>query len=98
MWGDVGGCGGVREQRKEGTTGGGGGAPGLHLPLREVQVHSDLVSPEPGQVVMVSKLGLKLPKLLLGEGCPLLSSLAAAIRLPSALWVVWGESIPKRKM
>ena len=91
MWG------GAREQRKEGTAGG-GGAPGLHLPLREVQVHSDLVSPEPGQVVMVSKLGLKLPKLLLGEGCPLLSSLVAAIRLPSALWVVWGESIPKRKM
>lgn len=75
-----------------------GGPRGPHLPLGEVQVHSDLVSPEPGQVVMVGELGLQLPQLLLGEGGPLLASLAAALRLPPALLVVWGENIPNRKM
>lgn len=73
------------------------GPLGTHLPLGEVQVHGDLVSPEPGQIVMVSKLSLQLPQLLLGEGCPLLAGLAATLRFSSVLLVVWGEGAPNRK-
>lgn len=68
-----------------------------YLPLREVQVHGDLISPEPGQIIMVSKLGLQLPQLLLGEGCPLLAGLAATLRFPSVLLVVWGREDPKQE-
>lgn len=46
---------------------------------------------------MVSELGLQLPQLLLGEGCPLLPGLAAAFRLPSVLLIVWGEGAPKQE-
>lgn len=74
------------------------GPPGPHLALGEVQVHSDLVSPEPGQVVMVRELSLQLPKLLLGEGRPLLAGLAAALHSRSVLLVVWGERAPNGKM
>lgn len=74
------------------------GPPGPHLALGEVQVHSDLVSPEPGQVVMVRELGFQLPKLLLGEGRPLLAGLAAALHSCSVLLVVWGERAPNGKM
>lgn len=70
---------------------------GSYLPLGEIQVYSDLVSPEPGQVVMVSKLCLELPQLLLGECCPLLSGLAATLQFSSVLLVVWGERAPNRK-
>lgn len=45
----------------------------------------------------MSKLGLELPQLLLGEGRPLLAGLAAALRLPSVLLVVWGERAPNRR-
>lgn len=62
--------------------------PHFDLALGEVQVHSDLVSPEPGQVVMVRELSLQLPKLLLGEGRPLLAGLAAALHSRSVLLVV----------
>ena len=68
-----------------------------HLPLGEVQVYRDLISAEPGQVVVMSKLSLKLPQLLLGEGCPLLAGLAGALWLRSILLVVWGERTPNRK-
>lgn len=68
-----------------------------HLPLGQIQVHRDLVSPEPGQVVVVSKLGLQLPQLLLGECRPLLAGLAAALRFSAVLLVVWGERAPNRK-
>lgn len=70
---------------------------GSYLPLGEIQVHSDLVSPQPGQVVMVSELRLELPQLLLGECGPLLAGLAAALQLPSVLLVVWGERFPNGK-
>lgn len=50
-----------------------------HLSLGEVEVHGDLVAPEPGQVVVVGELGLQLPQLLLGERCTLLPGLAAGI-------------------
>lgn len=86
------------QRAEEGRVARKGGTPGQHLPLGEVQVHGDLVSPEPGQVVMMSKLGLQLPQLLLGEGRPLLAGLAAALQLPSALLVVWGERAPHRTM
>lgn len=36
-------------------------APRPHLPLRKVQVDCNLISPEPGQVVVVGKLCLQLP-------------------------------------
>lgn len=62
--------------------------PHFDLPLGEVQVYRDLISPEPGQVVVMSELGLQLPQLLLGKGRPLLAGLAAALRLPSVLLVV----------
>lgn len=65
-----------------------GGPGGSHLPLGEVQVYSDLVSPQPGQVVVVSELRLQLPQLLLGERRPLLAGLASPLRFPSVLLVV----------
>ena len=73
------------------------GSSMLHLPLGEVQVYRDLISAEPGQVVVMSKLSLELPQLLLGEGCPLLPGLAGALWLRSILLVVWGERTPNRK-
>lgn len=69
----------------------------LHLAFGEVQVHRDFVSPQPGQVVVMCKLRLQLPQLLLGEGRPLLASLAAAIRLPAVLLVVWGREDTKQE-
>lgn len=62
--------------------------PHFDLPLGEVQVYSDLISAEPGQVVVMSKLSFELPQLLLGEGCPLLAGLAGALWLRSILLVV----------
>lgn len=67
---------------------GGKEAPRPHLPLRQVQVDCDLVSPQPGQVVVMSKFSLQLPQLLLGEGRPLFAGLAATLWLPSGLLVV----------
>lgn len=52
-----------------------------YLSLGEVQVHSDLVSPEPCQVIVVGEFCLQLPQLLLGERCPLLPRPAAAFCL-----------------
>lgn len=62
-----------------------------HLSLCEVQVHGDLVAPEPGQVVVVGELGLQLSQLLLGERRALLPGLAAGICLKTGVLDVWRE-------
>lgn len=56
-----------------------------YLSLCEVQVHGDLVAPQPGQVVMMGELGLELSELLLGERCSLLPRLAAGVHLKAGL-------------
>lgn len=53
--------------------------PHLHLSLCEVQGHSYLVPPQPGQVVRVPELFLQLADLELGEGGSFLAGLRAQL-------------------
>lgn len=50
-----------------------------YLAFCQVEVDSDFVAPQSGQVVVVSELWLQFPDLLLGEGCALLPGFAAAV-------------------
>lgn len=50
-----------------------------YLAFGQVEVDGDLVASQPGQVVVVSELGLQFSDLLLGEGRALLPGLAAAV-------------------
>lgn len=63
----------------------------LYLSLCEVQVYSDLVATQPGQVVMVGELCLQFSQLLLGECCAFFSCLAAGIHLKAGLLDIWKE-------
>lgn len=50
-----------------------------YLAFGQVQVDSDFVASQSGQVVVVGELGLQLSDLLLGEGRALLPGFAAAV-------------------
>ena len=52
-----------------------------NLSFGEVERDGDLVSSQPGQVVVVVELVLELPDLLLGESCPLLAGLGGEVEL-----------------
>lgn len=65
---------------------------GKYLSLGEIQVHGDLVSPEPRQVVVVGEFGFQLPQLLLGEGRPFLPRPAARFRLAARVRGFWRTS------
>jgi len=60
-----------------------------YLSLGEVKVHSDLVSPQARQVVVVGELGLQLANLLLGERRPLLPGFTAHVRLVVPVLGLW---------
>lgn len=55
--------------------------PHFHLSLSEVQVDSDLVPPQSGQIVMVGELRFQLPQLLLGERRALFPRFAVRVDL-----------------
>ena len=63
-----------------------------YLSLGEVEVHSDFVSPQPGQVVVVGELGLQLANLLLGECRPLLPGFTAHIWLVVPVLRLWNKT------
>lgn len=52
-----------------------------YLSLREVQVDSDLIATQSGQVVMVGELRFQFPELLLGERCALFPRFAVRVHL-----------------
>lgn len=60
-----------------------------YLSFCEVQVHCDLITSQPGQVVVMGELSLQLPELLFGKSCPFLAGFAVGISLKARVLDLW---------